>query len=74
MDRVSRAAQLSLLGQIWYYYEGADLSAASKQLTAAMGLHAERLETYKAHAHGLAWQHSPYNPETQAAWEKLLVG
>jgi hypothetical protein len=57
-----------------YYYEGADLAAASKQLTAAMGLHGERLETYKGHAHGLAWQHSPYNPDTQAAWEKLLVG
>ncbi len=57
-----------------YYYEEADLEAGAAQLAAAMQFHGERLETYRSHAHALAWQHSPYNPETQAAWDQLLTG
>lgn len=56
-----------------YSYEGADLVGAARQVEAVRGgRHAGRLETYRAHAHVLAWRHSPYNPEVQAAWEKVL--
>ena len=55
-----------------YSYEDADLCEAAKQIEALRCHHAERMETYKAHAAALAWRHSPYNPDIQAAWEKLI--
>jgi hypothetical protein len=57
-----------------YYYEEADLAGGAKQIDAIMRSHSDRLEAYKGHAHALAWRHSPYNPEIQAAWEKALLG
>lgn len=55
-----------------YYYEGADLNGAVKQIQEIRLRHSERREAYKAHATLLAWRYSPYNPEIQAAWRKLL--
>ena len=57
-----------------YSYEEADLAGAARQVEAVRRGHAGRLETYRGHAHVLAWRHSPYNPDVQAAWEKLLQG
>lgn len=57
-----------------YYYEGVDVVEGAAQLEAAEKYHEERLETYRSQAHALAWRHSPYNPETQVAWENLLKG
>ncbi len=55
-----------------YVYEGADLGEAARQIELARGGHASRTGVYKGQAHVLAWRHSPYNPEVQAAWEKIL--
>lgn len=59
-------------GEFAYYYKGNDIEAGAKQLELAYTAHAEKLEVYKAHAHVLAWRHSPYNPDIHAAWERLL--
>jgi hypothetical protein len=56
-----------------YSYEGAEIVEAARQIEAVRRGHAERLEAYRGHAHVLAWRHSPYNPEVQAAWEKILL-
>ncbi len=55
-----------------YYYRGADLAAGAERLTQVLDRHVERQETYKAHATAIAWRHSPYNPEIQAAWKAIL--
>lgn len=55
-----------------YFYEGGRLEQGAAQIEAARQYHKERSEAYKAHAHVLAWRHSPYNPAVQAAWERLL--
>ena len=34
--------------------------------------HVSRYETYRAHAATIAWRYSPYNPEVQAAWKRLI--
>jgi hypothetical protein len=67
---VHNAAEWASFG---YSYEGNDLVSAAAQIERACN-HAEKLEVYKAHARALAWRHSPYNPEVQSAWEKLLKG
>jgi hypothetical protein len=55
-----------------YYYPGADLNEGGKLLSIVSEKHGERLELYKAHAHAVAWRHSPYNPDVHRAWEKLF--
>ena len=60
-------------GDFGYSYKGADLEAGAARIDEIRGLHAERLETYKGHARLLAWRYSPYNPEVQARWERLLA-
>jgi hypothetical protein len=55
-----------------YWYEDADLAAGVKCIESINAHHSERLETYKSHANCLAWRHSPYNPEVQAAWDVAL--
>jgi hypothetical protein len=57
-----------------YYYEAADLAGGAAELTAIFKHHRDRLETYRAHAEAIQWRHSPYNPDNQAAWEKILKG
>ena len=55
-----------------YYYEGNNIEAGAQSLEVAYRGHAEKLEAYRAHAHVLAWRHSPYNPDNHAAWERML--
>jgi hypothetical protein len=55
-----------------YSYEDADLAGGAACIESIRRSHAERLETYKAHAQCLAWRHSPYNPQVQAAWDRAL--
>jgi hypothetical protein len=56
-----------------YYYEGSDIEKGAKALKKAMDFHETSLETYASGAAALQWRHSPYNPEVQAAWKKLLA-
>lgn len=61
-------------GKFGYFYgAGANLAEGAVQLEAALTRHGERLETYRGHAQALAWRHSPYNPENQVAWDRLLT-
>lgn len=59
-------------GMFGYCYPGADLQKMGDLYDLIQATHAEKLETYKAHARALAWKHSPYNPEVQEGWAKLL--
>lgn len=55
-----------------YYYEGNSIIGGAKQLAVALEGHGGRLEAAKGQARLLAWRHSIYNPEVQAAWLRLL--
>lgn len=55
-----------------YYYPGADLNAGGKLIDIIREKHQENMELYKAHAHALAWRHSPYNPDVHRGWEKMF--
>jgi hypothetical protein len=55
-----------------YGYSDADLATGAALVETIRQGHAERLETYRAHAATLAWRYSPYNPEIQAAWAKRI--
>jgi len=55
-----------------YGYTEADLATGATLVETIRGGHADRLETYRAHAATLAWRYSPYNPEIQAAWAKRI--
>ena len=55
-----------------YCYPGSDIQKMGELYDLIQSTHAEKLETYKAHARALAWKHSPYNPEVQEGWSKLL--
>jgi len=59
-------------GEFGYFYMGTDIETGAQQLDAAYRAHAEKSEAYRAHAQTLAWRHSPYNPEVQKSWERLL--
>ncbi len=62
----------SMWAAFGYSYSGNCINVAAQQIQAALTQHRDRLATYKAHAQAIAWRHSPYNPEIQAAWEALL--
>jgi hypothetical protein len=55
-----------------YYYEGSDIDKGAAALEKALEFHEFSQETYASGAAALQWRHSPYNPEVQAAWKKLL--
>jgi hypothetical protein len=55
-----------------YGYRGADVDQGAELVEAARTRHADRLETYKAHAALLAWKYSPYNPAIHVAWAKII--
>lgn len=55
-----------------YGYQEADLATGAALVETIRGGHGDRLETYRAHAATLAWRYSPYNPEIQAAWSKII--
>jgi len=58
--------------QFGYGYQDADLTAGAALVETIRKAHADKLETYRAHAATLAWRYSPYNPEIQAAWAKII--
>jgi hypothetical protein len=55
-----------------YYYEGNDIDEGLKSLNQALQRHSTDLEMYKARTEAVRWRHSPYNPDVQEAWSKLL--
>ena len=59
-------------GCFGYNYPGADLTKIGSLYDDILASHKDKLETYKAHARALAWKHSPYNPEVQEGWAKII--
>ena len=57
-----------------YYYPNSDLAAGVELIEKIRKSHAENLGVYKAHARALTWRHSPYNPDVQRNWGKILEG
>jgi hypothetical protein len=55
-----------------YYYEGSDIEKGSSMLKKALEFHETSLERYQATTAALHWRHSPYNPDVQKEWVKLL--
>ena len=55
-----------------YGYKEADLTTGAALIETVRKTHADTLETYRAHASMLAWRYSPYNPEIQEAWAKII--
>jgi hypothetical protein len=58
--------------QYGYYYPNSDLAAGAELIEKIRKSHADNLGIYKAHARALAWRHSPYNPDVQRQWGKIL--
>lgn len=56
-----------------YYYEGSDVNKGAAALQKALEFHEFNQEIYASGAAALQWRHTPYNPEVQAAWKKLLA-
>ncbi len=54
-----------------YYYPNSDIAMGLACLERVLGspMHAE---TFASHARALTWRHSPYNPDVQRAWAKLV--
>ena len=57
-----------------YYYDGCDTRGGAQMLGEAILRHHERFMAYKAQGELVAWRHSLYNPEVQAAWKALYDG
>lgn len=55
-----------------YYYHQSELYSAEEEINRVRDTHHENMEVYIAHAHALAWRHSPYNPEVQKYWHDLI--
>jgi len=55
-----------------YYYPNSDITAGAEMLEKIRKSHAENIGLYKAHAAALTWKHSPYNPDVQKQWGKIL--
>ena len=55
-----------------YCYKGSDLEEIGRLYDNIIQGHAHKQEAYRCHAKVLAWKHSPYNPEVQAEWARLL--
>ncbi len=56
-----------------YYYEGNDFDGAATRIEHVLLYHDVNTESYRAHASQLLWRFAIYNPENQAAWEKLVT-
>jgi hypothetical protein len=56
-----------------YYYEASSVEKGAAALQKALDFHEATRETYASGAAAIQWRHSPYNPEVQKAWKKLLV-
>jgi len=57
-----------------YYYPNSDIGAGAALVETIRKSHAENLGVYKAHARALMWRHSPYNPDVQREWAKIIDG
>jgi hypothetical protein len=57
-----------------YYYPNSDIGAGAALVETIRKSHAENLGVYKAHARALMWRHSPYNPDVQRQWGKIIDG
>ena len=55
-----------------YYYPNSDIGYAANLVDRIRKTHAENFNIYKAHAHALLWRHSPYNPDVQRQWAKII--
>ena len=56
-----------------YYYDGSSIDKGVEVLKKVVEFHGSSLEAYAAGTAALQWRHSPYNPEVQMVWAKLLV-
>jgi hypothetical protein len=57
-----------------YSYKGSDIASAVELITRIRSAHKDNAAMYRSHARSLAWRHSPYNPDVQRAWAKLIDG
>ncbi len=55
-----------------YYYPNSDIGAGVQLVDRIRKGHVENFNVYKAHARALAWRHSPYNPDVQREWGKIV--
>lgn len=55
-----------------YYYEGNDIEKGLATLNQALQHHSMNFEIYKANTEAVRWRHSPYNPDVQKEWRKLI--
>jgi hypothetical protein len=61
-------------GEFGYAYKGSDIAGAVELIERIRSAHKDNTAMYRSHARSLAWRHSPYNPEVQRAWAKLIEG
>jgi Protein of unknown function (DUF2827) len=57
---------------VGYYYKGHDITEGLAALQRAKTYHESSLERYKSGAEVLRWRHSPYNPDVQKEWQRVL--
>ena len=57
-----------------YAYKGSDIAGAVALIEKIRSAHKDNAAMYRSHARSLTWRHSPYNPEVQRAWAKLIEG
>jgi hypothetical protein len=62
----------SAWGEFGYFYKGFQFTKGAELLEEIRKKHQERLEAYKSHSRTLAWRHSPYNPDVQREWMRIL--
>jgi len=55
-----------------YFYSESNIVEGAASLKKALEFHQTSLERYKAGARALQWRHSPYNPDVQQEWKRLL--
>lgn len=55
-----------------YYYTGSNIKEAVENIEKIRSGHQDNMEVFKAHTKQLMWKHSPYNPDIQREWAKLI--
>jgi hypothetical protein len=58
---------------VGYFYEGHSITKGATALRNSLMQHESSEEQYRAGVEAIRWRHSPYNPDIQEAWKKLLV-
>ncbi len=54
-----------------YYYPNSDITSGVRVLERVLAEPMNK-ETFTSHGKAVTWRHSPYNPEVQRAWAKVL--